>query len=156
MNIDTTRSNYLVPYPILGLVTSHRYFAMMLDATNVWGDIWFFKFCRYFITYIVRFSFERICLGFCYLFNQKLPYKLYKKCSLCKTKWCNMAVYTIVMVFPTELCCLQKFVWEYPKWDQIWIGYLGEACHIYIHLGCCCYRMGSYRMHVGLWDKGST
>ena len=65
MNIDMTCSNYLVP---LGLVTWHRYFTMTHDATNVWGDIWFLKFCRSFITYIVRSSFERIRLGICYTY----------------------------------------------------------------------------------------
>ena len=119
-----TCSNYLVP---LGLVTWHRYFTMMHDATNVWGDIWFLKFCRSFITYIVRSSFERIRLSICYFF--------YYCSKFYKTKWCNMKEYTSVTVFPAELCSLQKFVWEFPKWDPIWIAYLGEACHIYIHLG---------------------
>ena len=51
MNIDMKCSNYLVP---LGLVTWHRYFTMTHDATNIWGDIWSIKYCRSFITYIVR------------------------------------------------------------------------------------------------------
>ena len=36
----------------------------------------FVKFCRSFITYIVRSSFERICLGICYLFYN--CFKFYK------------------------------------------------------------------------------